>query len=467
MATSCTRLASALASRTKRIGIIGGGASGIFAGVSAGMAAAAATKRKTQITVLEAGSQTLTKVKISGGGRCNVLHDTSKAVSEILQGYPRGKNELNGLYHSRFSPQQAQEFFETRGVLLKTEADGRMFPTTDSSQTIIDTLLDAADKVGVSIQTQCKVEKIERAMGESGGPFRLTVTQKQGTSKVSKEVEYDAIILATGSAPIGYRLATELGHSLVKTVPSLFTLNAKLNVKEGGLLHELSGVSVQHARVSFRLPVEGQKKKKILQQEGPLLITHHGLSGPAALRLSAFGARDFATVNYRGGLCVHWAPPLGTIDQITDALWKVTSSNPKKTVSTTCPLLLPDGGTAIPRRLWSSMVQQAGFTETTLWAEASKKLVRKLAIQIGECPIEMTGKGTFKEEFVTAGGISLKEIDMRTMESKVCPGLYVCGELINIDGVTGGFNFMNCWGTGYVAGSSAATSEELQEAAAQ
>jgi predicted Rossmann fold flavoprotein len=479
-----TRVVSSLATTASkhipiRIAVVGGGASGIFAAIAAGTASssssltspAASSHKKTrnsnQITVLEAGSATLTKVKISGGGRCNVLHDTSKAVPDLLQGYPRGKNELNGLFNSRFSPTMAQQFFEQRGVQLKTEADGRMFPTTDSSQTIIDTLLTAAEDVGVSVLTRCKVESIQKA-GPTG-PFRLSIVQKEGTEKVSKEVECDAVILATGSSPIGYQLAKDLGHSLVTTVPSLFTLNAKLDVKEGALLHELSGVSVPKARVSFRFTVEGKKKKKVIEQEGPLLITHHGLSGPAALRLSAFGARDFADANYRGDVVIHWAPSLGTADQVADALWRTTTSNPKKTVATTCPLLLEDGSGAIPRRLWSSMVLQAGFTKDTVWAEASKKLVRKLATQISECPIQMTGKGTFKEEFVTAGGISLKEIDMKTMQSKVCPGLYVCGELINVDGVTGGYNFMNCWGTGYVAGTSAATPavDVEQQAASQ
>jgi predicted Rossmann fold flavoprotein len=445
-----TRCASALAtsaSKQIRIAVVGGGASGIFAAIAAGSTSSSPTltkfgskkhRNQNEVTVLEAGSATLTKVKISGGGRCNVLHDTSKAVPDLLQGYPRGKNELNGLFNSRFSPTQAQQFFEQRGVELKTEPDGRMFPTTDSSQTIIDTLLTAADDVGVSVMTRCKVESIYKA--GPNGPFRLSIIQKEGTEKVSKQVECDAVILATGSSPIGYQLAKDLGHSLVTTVPSLFTLNAKLDVKEGMLLHELSGVSVQLARVSFRFAVEGKKKKKVIEQEGPLLITHHGLSGPAALRLSAFGARDFAAANYRGDVVIHWAPSLGTADQVAETLWRTTTTNPKKTVATSCPLLLEDGGIAIPRRLWSSMVLQAGFTKDTVWAEASKKLVRKLATQISECPIQMTGKGTFKEEFVTAGGISLKEIDMKTMQSKVCPGLYVCGELINVDGVTGGYN---------------------------
>jgi predicted Rossmann fold flavoprotein len=384
-----------------RIAVIGGGASGIFAAIAAGSkhphVHPSVGGGGGGVTVLEAGSRTLTKVKISGGGRCNVLHDTAKPIDFLLAGYPRGKKELNGLLNKRFTPAQAQRWFEQRGVDLKTEADGRMFPTTDSSQTIIDTLLNAAEDAGVEIRRRCKVETIERT---PTGSFKLSLVEKDGTNKVATQQYYDAIILATGSAPIGYQLVSSLGHSLVSTVPSLFTLNAKLDVKEGGLLHELSGVSVQQARVSFRLPSEAGKKRKTIEQEGPLLITHHGLSGPAALRLSAFGARKFADANYRGDLAVHWAPALGTADQISDNLWKMTATNPKKAVSTVCPLTVA-GGIAIPKRLWSAMVSQAGFTTETVWAEAPKKLVRKLAMQISDCPIQLTGKGTFKEEFVT------------------------------------------------------------------
>ena len=215
-----------------------------------------------------------------------------------------------------------------------------------------------------------------------------------------------------------------------------------------------------------------RKKAKWIEQEGPLLITHHGVSGPAALRLSAFGAREFSSANYRGELMVHWAPDLGSTDSVFDQLWAVTASNPKKTVTSQCPLMLlttspanKDGSssssaatmtTAVPKRLWSALVQAAGIDETLVWGQASKKLVRALAEQVAACPLELTGKGTFKEEFVTAGGVDLSALDMKTMQSKTVPGLFFCGELINVDGVTGGFNFLNCWATGYVAGTSAA-----------
>jgi predicted Rossmann fold flavoprotein len=203
--------------------------------------------------------------------------------------------------------------------------------------------------------------------------------------------------------------------------------------------------------------VAGKKKMKALQQEGPLLITHHGISGPATLRLSAFGARDFHDIKYKGDVTVHWAPELGNTEEIAEALWKMTSLSPKRNVATSCPLFRSDGSTAaIPKRLWHSFCTESGFDKDTTWAVAPKKSVGLLARMISECAIHVTGKGVFKEEFVTAGGVSLKEIDMRTMESKSYPGLFLCGEVIDIDGITGGYNFMNCWSTGYVAGTSAA-----------
>ena len=201
--------------------------------------------------------------------------------------------------------------------------------------------------------------------------------------------------------------------------------------------------------------VPGKKKKQSLEQQGPLLITHHGISGPATLRLSAFGAREFNNVGYQGDVTVHWAPELGTTEEIADSLWKMTFLSPKRAVSTVCPLLRSDGSSVIPKRLWQALCIESGFAKDTCWGEAPKKMVRALASMVSECVIHVTGKGVFKDEFVTAGGVSLKEIDMRTMESKSCPGLFLCGEVIDVDGITGGYNFMNCWSTGYVAGTSA------------
>lgn len=426
-----------------RIAVVGGGASGIFSSIAAAEAGAS-------VTVMEATSQTLHKVKISGGGRCNVLHDTSKPTSLLLNGYPRGKKELNGLLNKGFPPQKAQQWFEQRGVTLKTEEDGRMFPTTDSSDTIVQTLLNAARDAGVNILSRCKVESV---VGNESS-LSIHYQDKSSSSIATQKEDFDAVILATGSTKLGYQIAQNLGHTIVPPVPSLFTLSAKQDVATDGLLHELAGVSVPNARVSFRIP--GQKKP--LQQEGPLLITHHGLSGPAALRLSAFGARAFCDSQYRGDIVVHWACDLGTVDDVAEQIWQATYLHPKRKVSTICPIV-EEGSTVLPKRLWAKLVQSVGL-EDRVWAETSKKLVRQLAQQICECSLTLTGKGTFKEEFVTAGGVSLKEIDMKTMQSKLCDGLYFCGELIDVDGVTGGYNFMNCWGTGYLAGMNAAVQQQ-------
>jgi predicted flavoprotein YhiN len=469
--------------KPRRIGVIGGGASGIFAAISAAEAAAAANTRgreepsNIQVIVLEATSNTLQKVKISGGGRCNVLHDTSKPIPTILSGYPRGQRELNGLYHKRFTPTMAKEWFEHRGVELKVEKDGRMFPITDSSQTIMDALMMAATQAGVDIRLKQKVNHIEKT--KNGFEIHYKDDSKE---------TFDRVILATGSSPIGYGLAKSLGHdSLVTPIPSLFTLNCKHAVSPGGLLHGLSGVSVPYAAVSLKVttvpatndnppfhmdedmttnatttttttttikkPSTKQNKKSkgiVITQDGPLLITHHGISGPATLRLSAFGAREFRDMNYRGYVTINWdVSALGQkIADILDELWKFTTVMPKRKVVSACPI----AGNSIPKRLWSALVVASGFQVDTEWGNTPKKLVRQLATNLVEFNLEFTGKGTFKDEFVTAGGVSLKEIDMKTMESKICPGLFLCGEVINVDGITGGYNFMNCWSTGHVAG---------------
>lgn len=444
-------------SRPQSIAIIGGGASGIFSAISAAEQIQQ-SEMDTEVVVLEASGSTLKKVKISGGGRCNVMHDTSKPVSTILDGYPRGKVELNGIFCKRFGPEDAKEWFTSRGVQLKTEEDGRMFPVTDSSQTIIDTLMAAAQNAGVDIRLRSKVEGVEK----DGNLFKLQLNEKRGNEALSSEEHFDAIVLATGSSPFGYRIAQDLGHTLVRQVPSLFTLSTKRDVEEGGLLYGLAGVSVPDAKVSFRVPhsstegapKKGKNKANRIEQTGPLLVTHHGISGPAALRLSAFGARLLHETNYCGELTVHWAPSLGTIEQISEKLWRLTTLIGKKALGTYCPLSLKDGRAAIPRSLWSAMVLASDLDPDQTWGGLPKKTVRKLASQISQTKLQMTGKGTFKDEFVTAGGVSLQEIDMRTMSSRRALGMFLCGEVVDIDGVTGGYNFLNCWGTGYIAGQS-------------
>ena len=419
-------------------------------------------KNNAKVVVLESGRKTLTKVAISGGGRCNVLQDTSKSLIDMLSGYPRGNKELRGIMTKQFSPQDAEEWFTSRGVQLKTEADGRMFPTTDDSQTIIDAIERATYQSGVQVVTQQRVASIDRL---EDGSYSVVVKDQEGPQL------FDALILATGSAKIGMKLAESLGHTIVKPVPSLFVFNTKQQIQEGGVFHNLAGLSVQNARITFKVSVPGKKKKKAIVQEGPLLITHHGISGPATLRLSAFAARELHDVNYHCHVLVHWAPTFGSTEEIESSLWSMTSASPKKMVSSTCPLLGPDGSSIIPRRLWSALVSESGIDQDLRWADAPKKQVRKLARCISEFEVDVTGKGVFKEEFVTAGGVLLSEVNMKKMESKKCPGLFCCGELLNVDGITGGYNFQNCWSTGWVAGNNAAefvlssTEESIEDAA--
>jgi predicted Rossmann fold flavoprotein len=460
--------------RSLHIGVIGGGASGIFAGIAAA-ASSANNYSDVVVTVLEATRRPLQKVKLSGGGRCNVLHDSSKPLSTILQGYPRGSKELRGLYTKQFGPVQARAWFEDRGIALKTEADGRMFPTTDSSMTIVNCLLEAAQDAGVNVQLGSKVAAmsvtpegqfqvtVQHRAAKEADESSANVRRSEPSALTARTLLFDSVIVATGSAPMGYQLAASLGHTIVPTVASLFTLSCKHAVQVGGLLHGLSGLSVPVASIQLRIPDDDgatpaakKNKSTVVQQQGPLLITHHGLSGPCALRLSAFAAREFAQRNYRAALQVHWAPHLGNTEQVFQQLWELTSSvHSKKLVSTLCPI--PESN--LPRRLWSALVEQAGIVSgsTTRWADMSKQQARALALQIAECHLEMTSKGAFKEEFVTAGGVDLKEMDLKTMQSKLCKGLFFCGEVNNVDGVTGGYNFMNCWGTGYVAGENAAS----------
>jgi predicted flavoprotein YhiN len=509
--------------KTKRkIAVVGGGASGIFAAIHA----AAADPQRLEITVFEATSNLLSKVKISGGGRCNVLHDRTWTPDQLLgKGYPRGQKELRGIFTQQYPIERAAQWFEAHGVALKTEADGRMFPITDSSQTVMDALLNATQQYqSVQIQMRAKVLRIIPPLDSETSYFQVTysVPTRDGdrTAVPNRTVttSFDAVILATGSAPAGYALiapsassrapkqdadlmddtTSAIHHPFVSTVPSLFTFNCKYAVSQAklsdeaphpdaSLLYGLAGVSVPKVRISFIPPPETvaaslddqgnprkkEKKKKLppyLTQEGPILITHHGLSGPAVLRLSAFGARDLHAANYRGTLLVHWIPDCcSTPSDCLDRLWSMTSSNPKKMIASQCPILLsstnavesdlstPSNGTpAIPKRLWSSLVVASGISETLCWGQASKAHIRTLSERITSCTIEMTSKSTNKEEFVTAGGVSLGALHMKTMQSKTLPGLFFCGEVINVDGITGGFNFYNCWSTGYVAGTSAA-----------
>lgn len=392
--------------------IIGGGAAGIFAAI-----AAKEHYPDQEVLVLEKTSHLLNKVRISGGGRCNVTHSCFEP--KILVGnYPRGNKALLGPF-TRFQPRDTIEWFGSRGVDIKTEDDGRMFPTTDSSQTIIDCLLTEAGKLGVEIRLRQHIEKIE-----SG--FAITLSDGQ-------ILESDRLLLATGSSPMGYQYAKNFGHSIVDPVPSLFTFNVP-----GSPLEELSGVSVERATVI--LPDAG------MQQTGPLLITHWGFSGPAALKLSAWAARWLHDQQYRVVLHIDWLPEISKEETLAQ-LKSNRAKNPNQ-------LLTNSNVFGLPKRLWEKLIAVATLDPKKRNGEFSNEQLQKLADALKASAFQVQGKTTYKEEFVTSGGVVLDEVNFRTMESRLHPGLYFAGEILDIDAVTGGFNFQNAWTTGWIVGQS-------------
>ncbi len=399
-----------------RVVAIGGGAAGFFGAISC-----AEAHPQARVTLLEASSQVLAKVRISGGGRCNVTHACFEP-SLLIQNYPRGGKALRGSF-SRFQPKDTVAWFEGRGVRLKTEPDGRMFPVTDDSETIVDCLMQGARRAGVEVLTGVAVTALEKSHD------RWMVQLKSGKSMVC-----DRILLATGSNPLGYRLAASVGHDIVPPVPSLFTFN----ITDPRLL-DLAGVSVPTVQV--KLIVEGHKP---LEQSGPLLITHWGLSGPAVLKLSAWGARMLHETQYRGILQANWLPLLSP-DELRQVLLGAKEQFAKRAIANHCPV-------GLPQRLWQKFVSVIGIAPDLRWADLSKKALNPLLLELQQSRFDIKGKGIFKEEFVTCGGINLQGVNFKTMESRCCPGLYFAGEILDIDGITGGFNFQNAWTTAWIAG---------------
>lgn len=397
--------------------VIGGGAAGFFSAITC------AERSDKSVLILEKTSTLLQKVKISGGGRCNVTHQCLEP-RELSTHYPRGEKQLIGPFN-RFGPADTIDWFEGRGVQLKTEADGRMFPTTDNSQTIIDSLLDAAATAGVDIHTSEGVTSITR----DGDAF--TVNTDAGNTLTATNV-----VLATGGTRIasGAKLAAGLGHQLEPPTPSLFTF--KINDPR---IDGLAGLSVDNAEV--------QILNSKLNSQGPVLITHWGLSGPGILKISAWGARELAMHDYRFEIVVNWVPD----DDPADVLASKRSSDPKRQLSSQSPFA------AVPKRLWLRLLAAAGVPEPTTWSQLSKAHASELARQVAASTFIVDGKSTNKAEFVTCGGVSRDEINFKTMESKIVPGLYFAGEVIDIDGVTGGFNFQNAWTNGFHAGSDIAS----------
>jgi predicted Rossmann fold flavoprotein len=389
--------------------IVGGGAAGFFTAINI-----VEKNPKLKVAILERGSEVLQKVRVSGGGRCNVTHACFEP-NELVKFYPRGEKELRGPFH-QFCSGDTIEWFERHGVELKIEDDGRLFPVTNSSQTIIDCFLQATQKLGIKILTGQSVQSIFKKDG-----FWKVETQ-------SENYLAEKLILATGSNPKIWEMLQNFGHAIVSPVPSLFTFNIK-----DSRIKELPGVA---ANVSVKV------KDTKLNSTGPLLITHWGMSGPAILKLSAWGARILHDKNYQFTIYVNWLNDVDT-DDAEIILKELKQEQAKKAVSKKSPF-------EFPNRLWESLVLAAGIEAETKWADVSKLQLQNLAHQLTNASFQVNGKSTFKEEFVTAGGIDLKEINFKTMESKLHQNLYFAGEIVNIDAITGGFNFQNAWTSGFI-----------------
>jgi predicted Rossmann fold flavoprotein len=396
--------------------VIGGGAAGFF-----GAIACAEAHPETRVIILEAAHQPLTKVRISGGGRCNVTHACFDPAL-LVQNYPRGGKALRGAF-SRFQAKDTVEWFAAHGVWLKTEADGRMFPVTDDSATVVDCLVQSARNAGVQIRTGIAVQSVTKLDDR----FHLRL-------KSGEVLPADRLLLATGSNPAGYVIARSLGHTLEPPVPSLFTF--QINDPRLG---NLAGVSVSSAHL--RLQVEDSPS---LEQIGPVLITHWGLSGPAVLKLSAWGARLLHDHHYQASLRINWVPQINP-ESLRQQVLAVRAQLAKKSIVANCPI-------PIPRRLWERLTATVGIAPGDRWAELSNKALNQLLQELTQGQFLIQGKGAFKEEFVACGGVRLKEVDFKTMQSRQCPGLYLAGEILDIDGVTGGFNFQSAWTTGWLAG---------------
>lgn len=452
--------------------VVGGGAAGIFASIAAAREGAA-------VLCLEGGASPLRKVRISGGGRCNVMHDSAtwdpRGARDLLKArYPRGATQLVGPLSSRFSPLETKAWFEAEGVTLKRESDGRVFPSTDDSATIIDALLSAADRAGVQLRTRVKVASAVRRDGGGFVVLGASGAEAGGGDGGPWTVETRSLLLATGSS--SHHLAADLGHDILPLLPSLFSFR----LSPGGMLDaSLAGVSVADAELTLQLPPapasagEGSadsgsapspsKKRRragatnALSARGPLLVTHRGLSGPAALRLSSFGASELAAAGYRGQLQLNLAPG-HTSAQALSALeaCRTRLDARLKQASTLNPF-------GLPRRLWAAVVAAAAVDGGKRWDALANADLTRLQRATQTVPLAFSGKDSNKEEFVTAGGVAWAGVDARSMQSKLVPGLFFAGELLDVDGVTGGHNFQSCWTTGMVAGRAAhAHAQELR-----
>ena len=398
-----------------KVGIIGGGAAGFFAAISCKQ-----NHPNADVIILEKSTKTLAKVKISGGGRCNVTNATY-SISELSKNYPRGEKQLKKAF-SQFMTTDTVEWFESRGVELVTQDDKCIFPKAQDSQVIIDCLMNEVNKFGITIKIQTHIEAI---IAKENG-YELSI-------RGQKPMVFSKIILASGGQTkmSGLQWLADLGHKIEPPVPSLFTFNMPKNP-----VTELMGVVVNPASVK----IPGTK----LQDDGPLLITHWGMSGPAILKLSAWGARVLEEKNYQFKILVNWLNQKNE-EAVRVLVQCAISELGGKMIKNTNPF-------EIPNRLWIFLLSKYDINEELRWSELGKKAKNKMVQLLYIDEYEVSGKTTFKEEFVTCGGVSLSDVNIKTMESKICPGMYFSGELLDIDGITGGFNFQAAWTTGFIAG---------------
>lgn len=413
----------------KQLVVIGGGAAGFFCAVNA-----ARMHPELKVILLEKSSKVLSKVKVSGGGRCNVTH-ACFSMADMVKKYPRGASFLKKAFYDFFTTDTIA-WFEERGVKLKTEADGRMFPESNSSQTVIDCLLNETNKYKVEVRMHADVVNMQREVDEPTGTVKFRLQFSTGGT-----LDADYVCVASGGYPKAsqFEWLKKLGHTINKPVPSLFTFNMP-----GNAINQLMGVSVAEASVKIA--------STKLQQSGPMLITHWGLSGPVILKLSAWGARELEEKNYRFSIFVNWLPQFNE-NSLKEKILQVRFDIAAQKISNRNPFFLPS-------RLWEYFLQQCGINADIRWADLPAKEQNKLVKILCAQQMEVSGKTTFKEEFVTAGGIQLSEINPGTMQSKIVPNLFFAGEVMDIDGVTGGFNFQNAWTTAWIAAKSVGTSTD-------
>ena len=394
----------------KKIVIIGGGAAGFMAAITL-----AEAQQNIDIIILEQGNEVLGKVRISGGGRCNVTH-ACYDVKELVKFYPRGKKELLSPFF-QFNCEHTIDFFESKNVTLKTEDDGRIFPTTDDSMTIVNCLKNEATKLGIKIILQAKV-------------MQISIAEKFEINYNNTILKTDFLLVASGSNNTIWNSLKSLKHTIIEPVPSLFTFNTKNN-----LFRELSGISVPNTQIKI--------KETSIETTGILLITHTGLSGPVILKLSAFGARFLAEKNYQFSILINWINE--SKDKAINELNAIKIEHSKKTIQNFSPYKLAN-------RFWKNCLVELKIDTEKQWANLNKNELHSIADFLTNCEINIQSKSTNKDEFVTAGGVALHEVDFKTMQSKIVPNLYFAGEVLDIDAVTGGFNFQAAWTTGFIAG---------------